>query len=256
MPTLIETEELSVAISGRKVCENLNVTIAAAQCWGILGRNGVGKTTLLHTLAGLRPPTVGRVLLERAELRRRPRRDVAQRIGVLFQNQADPFAMTVQETALLGRHPHLRPWQWEGKEDYAKMQQALEAVGMTELAERRASNLSGGERQRLAIATLLTQDPALFLLDEPVNHLDLYYQITVLKLLLKQVQERCKAMVLVLHDVNLAARFCDHLLLLFGDGFTLQGTMDMLLNEENLHRLYGHPLFAVLTPHGNAYLPA
>jgi iron complex transport system ATP-binding protein len=253
-PTLLATEGLSVSISGVQVCRGLDLTIASGQCWGILGRNGVGKTTLIHTLAGLRQPASGRIWLQNRGLSRLTRREIARRVGVLLQTLADPFPITVQEAALLGRYPWLGFWQWEGKDDMARAQRALEAVDLIHLRQRLVSTLSGGERQRLAFATLLTQDPALFLLDEPVNHLDLRYQIKLLGLLLDRVHAGNRASVLVLHDINLAARFCDHLLLLFGNGSTLQGNREDVLNERNLQRLYEHPVLRVHTPLGDAYL--
>lgn len=253
---LLKTSGLCVDITGITVCRDLDLSVLPGQCWAVLGRNGVGKTTLLHTLAGLRAPASGKVMLGGCEIHRLPRREVARRVGVLFQTQSDAFPMTAMELALLGRHPHIKAWWREQGEDLEMARQALESVEAAHLAERPVSTVSGGERQRLAIAALLCQDPALLLLDEPVNHLDLRYQAKTLKLLIDRASIRGHALVLVLHDVNLAARFCDHFLLLFGNGFTLHGAKEDLLYEDNLSRLYDHPVLAVSTPHGRAFLPA
>ncbi len=247
MPTPLTTNDLAVSIAGKRVCRGLNLAIERGQCWGILGRNGIGKTTLLHTLAGLHAPDAGAIHLEEQPLNHLPRRHIAQSIGVLFQHSEDPFPSTVLETALIGRHPYLKAWDWESEEDRTLARQALAAVRMDGMAFRQTGTLSGGERQRLAIATLLTQDPQLLLLDEPANHLDLHHQITLLDLLVRQTRERGKALLMIGHDLNLTARYCDHVLMLFGDGETMQGKLSQILTEENLTRLYGHPIqcFAV-----------
>ena len=253
---LLETRNLDVTIAGKQVCRGLGLIIEAGQCWGLLGGNGVGKTTLLHTLAGLRTPTHGTVLLEGKPLSGLSRREVACRVGVLFQAAEDAFPATVLETALIGRHPHLERWRWETPQDLTLARSALHRVGLDGMEGRMITTLSGGERQRLALATVLTQNPVLYLLDEPANHLDLHHQITLLELLTRPARENGTALVMVLHDVNLAARFCDHLLLLFGAGETLQGPTDQVLNETHLQRLYGHPIATVSGPDGRrAYLP-
>ena len=111
--TTLATRQLDVEIGSVRVCSQLDLTVPPGQCWGLLGRNGAGKTTLIHTLAGLRPPLSGEVLLGDHPIRTLPRRTVAQQLGVLFQDEADPFPATVLETALIGRHPHLGRWAWE-----------------------------------------------------------------------------------------------------------------------------------------------
>ncbi len=242
MPALLTANDLTVSIADKSVCRGLNLAIERGQCWGILGRNGIGKTTLLHTLAGLHAPDAGAIYLEEQPLTHLSRRHIAQSIGVLFQHSEDPFPSTVLETALVGRHPYLNAWDWESEEDQTLARQALATVGMDGMASRQAGTLSGGERQRLAIATLLTQDSQLLLLDEPANHLDLHHQITILDLLVRQTRERGKALLIIGHDLNLTARYCDHALMLFGEGETTQGKLPQILTEENLARLYGHPI--------------
>jgi iron complex transport system ATP-binding protein len=253
---LLEAHGLGVAVGTCRVCRALHLAVSAGECWGVLGPNGVGKTTLLHTLAGLRPPSSGRVCLLGQDMAGLPRSHAARLLGVLLQHYDDPFPSSVLETALVGRHPHLRLWQWESRKDLERAQSALRAVDLEGMAQRPVGTLSGGERQRLAIATLLVQDVGLLLLDEPTNHLDLRRQIQMLALLRDHVQARGGALVMVLHDVNLAARYCDRLLLLLGDGELVQGRRDDVLVDPHLQRLYGHPLVAVKGPRGKAFLPA
>ena len=255
MNAVLETRHLTLSIGAVAVCRDLSLRIEPGQCWGVLGRNGTGKSTLLHTLAGLRAADAGAVLLDGAPLTGQPRRQVARRLGVLFQEYADPFPSTVLETALTGRHPHLGAWDWEGPEDLELARAALARTGLTELAGRAVNTLSGGERRRLACATLFTQAPALYLLDEPANHLDLNHQMALFEELRRQAREEERAVCMVLHDPNLAVRYCDHLLLLFGAGEALAGPAAALLTATHLERLYHHPLVAVPTAAGTFWLP-
>jgi len=254
---LLATRNLSVSIAGITVCRGLDLEIGAADRWAILGRNGTGKTTLLKTLAGLHAPDAGTLAFDGVAQDQIPRRKLAQRLGVLFQDQAPLFPGTVLETALIGRHPWLDKWRWEGPEDIGIARAALAAVDLDGFEHRTLATLSGGERQRLGIATLLAQDPALCLLDEPTNHLDPYHQIQIMELLCRTTAPTGRhAVVMVLHDVNLAARYCDHALLLYGDGATEYGATRKVLSTGNLERLYGHPVISVETEYGEFYYPA
>ncbi len=254
---LLCTKELGVEIGGKTVCRQLDVTINAGQRWGLLGINGVGKTTLLHTLAGLRTPAQGEIRLGDALLGALPRRTIAQKIGVLLQADDDAFPGTVMETVLSGRHPWLGQWQWEGENDRMLALAALSDVRLDGFEQRQVNTLSGGERRRLALATLFTQNPQLFLLDEPTNHLDPHHQISLLRLLNQRVADTVnqQASIMILHDINLATRFCDHLILLFGEGEVLCGPAEDILTVETLTRLYGHPVIAVEGPNGPVFLP-
>ncbi|MGD8430428.1 MAG: ABC transporter ATP-binding protein, partial [Ectothiorhodospiraceae bacterium] len=167
---LLRTEALAVSVGGHTVVSDLSLSVARGQCWAILGRNGAGKTTLLHTLAGLRDADGGRLDLDGGPMTALSRRTIARRLALMPQDSSDPFPATVLETALIGRHPHLGVWEWEGPEDRERARQALAAVGLGELSDRDVTTLSGGERRRLAVATVLTQEPQIYLLDEPVNH--------------------------------------------------------------------------------------
>ena len=253
--SVLETRGLSLSIGNKLICRDLNLRIQSGERWGVLGVNGVGKTTLLLTLAGLKTAQAGNVYLNGTALAELSKRQIAQSCGVMLQDSDDAFPASVLEIALIGRHPHLHAWEWESPADEAIARTALQAVGIADLAQRTSNTLSGGERRRLALATLLTQDPALMLLDEPVNHLDLHHQIETLDLLTQLVAKRDKTSLMVLHDVNLAARYCDALLLLFGAGETLQGPAHEILTVENLSRLYGHPVCRVETAEGSLFYP-
>lgn len=256
MTLLLSAHQVSVQIATTVVCRDLNLQIRRGECWAMLGKNGAGKTTLLHTFAGLRRPASGTILFRDNDLARMRRRDIAQHLGVVFQDADDRFPGTVLETALIGRHPFSKAWQWESAADRAAARAALAAVGLRELEDRLVSTLSGGERRRLALATVLTQQPDLFLLDEPTNHLDVHHQITILDLIVhKTIAGNRGTAMMILHDASLAARFCDHVLLLYADGTYDAGTTQALLTETNLQRLYGHPMQRLRGPKNDVFVP-
>jgi iron complex transport system ATP-binding protein len=242
---LLEANQLEVGIGGHQVCRDLNWRVAAGESWAILGRNGVGKSTLLATTAGLRAPHNGRLSVAGLLLPQAGQgaggRAMARVRGYLSQHQMDPFASTVMETVLVGRHPHLGRWDWESAGDRRIAGAALSEVDLDGFAEREVQTLSGGERQRLAVAQLLAQQPRLFLLDEPLTHLDLSHQVAVMDLFVRRAAEGA-AIVAVLHDPGFAARYCRQALLLFGNGEWLAGPADEVITATNLTRLYGHPL--------------
>ncbi len=235
---MLAARALDVAAGGRTLVRALELEARGGEFVAMLGRNGVGKTLTLHTLAGLRAPAAGTVRLDGCELGAWPGASRARRLALLPQTVEDPFPASVFESALIGRHPHLPFWQWEGAEDHAAAGGALEAVGLAALRDRAVDSLSGGERRRLDIATLLAQDAAVCLLDEPINHLDPQHRNDVLALF----RARADAGGLViasLHDATLAARYADRVLLLHGDGRWQFGETGPTLSAENLSGLYG-----------------
>jgi iron complex transport system ATP-binding protein len=229
--------QLAVEVAGRALVRELQLTSAAGTVTAILGRNGAGKTMTLHTLAGLRAPARGVVTLDGVQLAAWPRRALARKLGLLTQTTEDPFPSTVLDSVLVGRHPHIDFWRWESDADRAIARAALAAVALADLAEREVDTLSGGERRRVALAALLAQDPGVFLLDEPINHLDPHHQLDVLKLLRARARAG-RTVVMSLHDAGLAARFSDHALLLFGDGEWLSGPTNDVLTPATMTKLY------------------
>lgn len=237
--SLINCNDLSVKIAEKQICTNLNLSIHENENWAVLGMNGCGKTTLLHTIAGLLPAQAGTIELNNTSVANLSRREISQQLSLLLQHQEDHFPGTVLESVLIGRHPHLKSWQWESESDQQLALQTLNLVGLPDFSERSILSLSGGERQRVALATLLVQQTSIRLLDEPVNHLDIHHQHEVMAIL---TADSDSANVFVLHDVNLASRYCDHALLIHADGKTEQGLCAEVLTEQNLSKLYQHPL--------------
>lgn len=250
---MLHLDALTVCIGEKCICRELSLRVETGQRWAVLGMNGVGKTTLLLTLAGLRQVDTGNVRLDKIPLADISPRERAKRIGLMSQDDEDDAESSVLEAALLGRLPHLAWWQAESAADEALALDAISRVGLpAHFATRRAATLSGGERRRLAIAALLVQDAPLLLLDEPTSHLDLHQQIALLELL-RGLDGR--TLVMSMHDVNLAARFCTHALLMFGDGECRAGPLDSVFDAETLSRLYRHKVSLGETAYGPFYFP-
>jgi iron complex transport system ATP-binding protein len=236
---LLDIEGLDITVGEVEVVRGLDLQLLRGQSLGILGPNGIGKTTLLKTLAGLHPPDRGRLSIDGRSLGDWPRRELARRLGMLLQHTHYAFEASCEDTALIGRHPHLGALQHESARDRDLARRALADVGLADFARRSCMTLSGGESRRLALATLLVQDPTLMLLDEPTNHLDPAHQVAVLDVIFKQISQRDRSAVMALHDANLAACYCSHVLLIHGQGEWALGRSQDLLEAERLSRLYG-----------------
>lgn len=237
----LATRGVEVAVGARQLVAALSLEFSPGEFVAILGRNGTGKTLTLHTLAGLRPPKAGEVYLDGAAMESLSRRAVALRLGLLAQDVEESFVTTALEAVLVGRHPHLKLWQWETAADDRIARAALAAVDLEEFAGRRTDTLSGGELRRVAVAALLAQEPWVFLLDEPSNHLDPAHQLVILGLF-RELCAAGKTVIATLHDPTVAARFADRALLLHGDGRWEAGSASELLTAEKLSELYLAPM--------------
>jgi iron complex transport system ATP-binding protein len=259
---LLAVRRLALNLGGRELCRAFDLEIRAGQCVAILGRNGAGKTSLLHALAGLHGDDEGRGALEaHGEIRfgDRPCADwtplqAARFRGLLPQRQPVQFAASVLETVLTGRHPHIGRWGRESVADEAIARAALACAGLQGFEARGLHTLSGGEQQRVALATLLAQTPRLFLLDEPLNHLDLHHQITTLGLL-RALAADGRGVVMVLHDPGLAASYADVVVLLDGEGGVVAGSSAEVLTDAQLSHAFGHPLQRVEVQGKVVFLP-
>jgi iron complex transport system ATP-binding protein len=217
---------------------DVSVGIARGSLTGLIGPNGCGKTTLLKLLAGVFAPRSGSVTLEGRTLTSMSRRHVARRIAVVPQETHPSFEYTALEMALMGRHPHLGPFQLEGPADLAIAGEALAATGTSHLAQRSFTMLSGGEKQRVVIASALTQSPEVLLLDEPTASLDLGYQLEIGMLLQRLNEERAVTMVMATHDLNLAASLCDTLVLMRSGSVLVSGSTADVLTSATVRQLY------------------
>ena len=253
--SVLATSGIGIEAGTRRLVSNLDIELAAGEFTAILGRNGSGKTLTLHTLAGLRQPQQGTVRIGATSLEGMARRAIARRIGLLMQDLEESFVTTALEAVLIGRHPHLKTWQWEGAEDERIARDALARVNLQDFASRTTDGLSGGERRRVAIASLLAQSPAVFLLDEPTNHLDPHHQLAVLELF-RQQADAGRTVVATLHDPTLAARFADRVILLFGDGRWTSGPTRDTLTAASLSELYLTPMIEIAADGRRAFVNA
>jgi iron complex transport system ATP-binding protein len=237
----LKASRLTISVGNRCLVRDLSLEFPKGEFIALLGRNGSGKTLTLHTLAGLRPPYSGEVLLGDQRLSDFSRRGIAQRLGVLTQDTEEGFATTALEAVLIGRHPHLKILQWENAEDRRIAETALDRVGLADFAFRLTDTLSGGEQRRVALASLLAQQPQIYLLDEPTNHLDPNYQLAILGLF-HELTRHGATVIASLHDPTLAARFADRVALLFGDGRWRAGAAPEALTASALSELYLTPI--------------
>jgi iron complex transport system ATP-binding protein len=253
-PPLLEARSLAIAAGGRALCTGLAFEVRAGECWAVVGPNGAGKTTLLRTLAGLAPPAGGNVRYGGTNVTALDARARARHRAFLPQDSIDAFPATVLETVLIGRHPHLSRFAWERADDVARAQSALTHFGLQGVAERDVRTLSGGERRRVALAALLVQEAPLALLDEPSSHLDIAQQAAALELFVQLARERQGALMMVLHDLHLATRFCDHAIAI-GGGQVQAGHAEAILTEDALSALYGRPLARLASGTLSTFVP-
>lgn len=247
------------SITEKVICNDLNVAFKPGEFWGIMGINGVGKTTLLQSLIALHDMTHcnknGSISLNDKDINDYKRLELAQKTGMLLQEYDYNFPSTVLEATLIGRHPFLKHWQIESTQDEQLALHALKKVGLEKFSQRSLNTLSGGEKRRANLATLLTQNPDYYLLDEPVNHLDVRAQLDILSLLRTQFHQTKQCGIMVIHDPNLAYRFCDHMLLLLENGEWLAGETHLILTTKNLSRLYNCPFQKMSNEHDTFFSP-
>jgi iron complex transport system ATP-binding protein len=246
---------VSVSVPGRILVENLDLEIFPGEVLAVLGPNGVGKSLTLHTLAGLRAADGGVTTLDGQAVSELSRQRMAIRLALLPQYVEDVFPASVFDTVMIGRHPHIPRFQWETEEDRRIAEESLRLVDLGDMPQRDIATLSGGERRRLAIAQVLTQSPDIYLLDEPTNHLDPQHQLDVLRIFRDKASSGA-AVVASLHDVNLAARFADKCLLLYGDGRWELDESTAVLTEERLTELYATTMESVAWRNASLFIAA
>lgn len=236
---VVTVDQLTLAYQRQAILSEVSFAVAAGEFFLIIGPNGSGKTSLLKTIAGLLTPAAGRVEVFGRCPREQNRRRFARRVAVVPQQAPADFPFRVAETVLMGRSPHLRLWEMENQKDRRLAAEVMEFTEISHLAHRRLDQLSGGERQRVFIARALCQQPSLLLLDEPTAALDPAHQIRILDLMERLRRQREVTIIMVSHDLNLAAMYGDRLLML-GDGqMAGLGTPREVLTYDRLEKTYG-----------------
>lgn len=235
---VLRAESVSFGYDGGFTLTDASVTIAAGSLTGLLGPNGCGKTTLLKLLSGILRPRTGGVMLGDRELTSMTRRELARHVAVVPQETHPAFEYTALEMVLMGRHPYLSAFQFEGPIDFEIARRALEDTGTEHLASRNYMTLSGGEKQRIVIASALAQATEVLLLDEPTASLDLGYQLDIASLLARLNRDRNVTMVLATHDLNLAASLCECLVVMRDGRILSTGPTREVLTSETVRQLY------------------
>ena len=229
---------VSFSYDSIKALEDVTFEVVEGEILGIIGPNGAGKTTLLRCTNRTLKPQVGVILIDGQDVARWSRREIARRMGLVPQNSTITFPFTVLEVVLMGRHPHQRLFGGESERDLEIVKEALRLTDTLRFAARPITGLSGGERQRVIIARALAQEPGVLLLDEPTLHLDINHQLEVLGLVRRLTREKGLVTVLTSHDLNLAARYCDRLLMLNQGQVYALGTPEEVLTPANIRQVY------------------
>ncbi|MGM9605890.1 MAG: ABC transporter ATP-binding protein [Oscillospiraceae bacterium] len=224
MPEIIlQTENLCVGYREHQVIKNINLSIEKGKVYSIIGPNGCGKTTLMRAISRSIKPTSGTVLLDGQNIFKMNTRLVAQKVAVLSQSNTSMSDITVRTLVQYGRFAHKKWWRGGSDKDTAIVEWALEKTGMTDYSNRRINSLSGGERQRAWIAMSIAQKPEILLLDEPTTYLDISHQLEIMELVARLNREEGITIVMVLHDINHAARYSDELIVLHEHHIWKQG---------------------------------
>lgn len=248
-PPRLTGEALRAGYESRRVLDGVDLAVAEGKLTVLLGPNGSGKSTLLKTLARTLPPSAGRVCLDGQDIHRRNTREVAQRLGLLPQGPAAPEGLTVRQLVAMGRFPHRRWWRQDAEQDARAVREAMAYADVTDFAERSVDALSGGQRQRCWIAMVLAQETDLILLDEPTTYLDLKVQVDLLELLSRLAHERGRTLLLVLHDLNLAATYADELVMMRNGRIAYSGSPERVFTAANLKRVFDLDANVIRDPH-------
>ena len=226
----------------------LDLDIRSGELVGVLGPNGSGKSTLLKVLDGILTPQEGEVLLKGRPLSNYNRASLAREVAMVGQESHFRFSFSALEVVLMGRFPHLGRFQFEGKKDMNVALRALASTYCLDLAERSIQELSGGEKQRVLIARALAQEPSLVLLDEPTSFLDLRYKREIFDLISSLTRDNGLNVLVVSHDIDLAAQYCDRMVMLKDGASYSAGPPDKVITAENIEAVYGCPVIVDTNP--------
>ena len=247
--TKLEIQNVTLGYGRKVVVKDITFRMKPGEILGLVGPNGCGKSTIIKALSRVISPYSGRIILDGKNISTISRRDLARWLGVVPQIPLLPSAFTAFEVVLMGRNPHLGLFQYEGPKDMAIAWRAMEKASIQHLARRRIGELSGGEIQCVVIARVLAQETEAILLDEPTANLDISRQVEILDVIKSLCQEKGLTVVTALHDLNLAAQYCDRLVLINNGRIHAEGTPSEVITDDNIKEVYGagsyvysHPL--------------
>ena len=236
--SVITTKNLNISYGNVDIVKDLNLSIPEGKITTIIGANGCGKSTILKTLARILKPKSGEIYIAGTEINKQSSKELAKKMAVLPQSPKAPDGLTVQELIAYGRFPHQKGFGSLSKEDHDIVNWALEVTGISEFKDRTIDALSGGQRQRAWIAMALAQETDILLLDEPTTYLDLAHQLDILKLLEELNKKQGRTIVMVIHELNNAARFADHMIGVKKGKIVCEGTPKEVMTNQNLKEIF------------------
>jgi iron complex transport system ATP-binding protein len=248
---MLEVCDLSYNYGASPVLRDINFKISGGEFVGIIGPNGAGKSTLLKLIAGLLPEN-GHIYYDRIPLKTLTRKKLAQIIGYVPQETEFSFAYSVSEVVLMGRYPYMRRFAYYNEHDKLIMREAMRLLDIEKYEDRNFKELSGGEKQRVVIAGALAQEPRIIVLDEPTSALDLHHQIAIYRILKNLQQNRKTTIVIVTHDINLAAQFCERILLMHRGSIISDGLPEEVLQFKQLQEIFGVKVYIDINPITNS----
>lgn len=235
---ILSMENISFSYGRNSIISNLSFAISDGETFGIIGPNGSGKTTLLRIISGSLADYRGEVLLKGRPLNKYSRKEIAKLIAFMEQTGTPLLSFTVEEVVAMGRYPWLKPFKGLEKKDYMLIEEALKNLDVWSLRKQPVYTLSGGERQLVSLARAMVQDPQVLFLDEPTTYLDIGHQLTVMKHIEQWQEDKNITVIMVLHDLNIAAQFCKRLALINKGKIQSIGTAQEVLRENNLEVVY------------------
>ena len=244
---LLEASGIHVELGGQAILRDVEVTVRRGEVVGLVGPNGAGKSTLLRVVTGMLRPSAGAVAIEGDALGTLARRELAMRVAVVQQLPEAPPTMRVRDLVLLGRHPHLGLLARESRHDFDVVAEAMRRAGCDRFADRELGSLSGGERRRAFIARALAQEATLLLLDEPTSNLDAHAQVEILELV-ADLAAGGSGVLLIVHDLTLAAAYCDRVVLLDRGEVVAEGPPSEVVTSEHVQRVYGRGVTVLAHP--------
>ncbi|SDN94451.1 iron complex transport system ATP-binding protein [Paenibacillus sp. yr247] len=236
--TILSAEQLTIGYEGRTIVEQLDLQFHPRQITAILGPNGCGKSTILKTMARLHPASSGAVYLDGSLIAKIPTKEIAKKMAILPQSPEAPSGLTVEDLIAFGRTPHQSGFSRLSGHDRRMVDWSLEVTGLSELKQQAVDTLSGGQRQRAWIAMAIAQETQLLLLDEPTTYLDLAHQLEVLELLKKLNEKEGRTIVMVIHDLNHAARFAHRIVALRNGKIVKQGSAEEVITSDVLRQVF------------------
>ena len=248
MDTVIAVNDLSAGYQNKSILNNVSFSVKRGEMIGIIGPNGAGKSTLLKTIRGLLPKQKGSIFLFETDIDALSERDFARNVAYLQQHVDVSFGYTGKELVMAGRYPYLEWWQGESADDETIVRQCMEYTGVWDLADTSVEQVSGGQKQRILLAKVLAQKTPILFLDEPTTGLDIVYQEEIFRFC-KTLCEAGKTVVMVAHELNLAAKFCNRLLLVANGGILADGSPEEVLDAGHLSIAYNVPVKVIKNPH-------